>query len=107
MPEFRMTASIIYENPTMADLMKQGEQGIGALGLQKTETIIFQLNWNQRVLLTQLQRKGHILLFYQQENKVFYRRNVFGFYKVDNSGRVRGQKQNELDVMNASLGHPE
>jgi len=25
MPESRMTASIIYENPTMADLMKQGE----------------------------------------------------------------------------------
>ena len=78
MPEFRMTASIIYENPAMADLMKQGEKGVGALGLQKTETIIFKLNWNQRVLLTQLQRKGHILLFYQQENKVFYRRNVFG-----------------------------
>ena len=43
MPEFRMTASIIYENPTMADLMKQGEKGVGALGLQKTETIIFKL----------------------------------------------------------------
>ena len=28
-------------------------------------------------------------------------------YKVDNSGRVRGQKLNKLDVMNASFGHPE
>ena len=61
MPESRMTGSSIYENPTMADLMKQGEQGVGALGLQKTETIIFKLKWNQRVLLTQLQRKGHTL----------------------------------------------
>ena len=28
------------------------------------------------------------------------------FYKVDNSGKVRGQKLNELDVTNASFGHP-
>ena len=29
------------------------------------------------------------------------------FYKVDNNAKVRGQKLNELDVMNASFGHPE
>ena len=29
------------------------------------------------------------------------------FYKVDNIGKVRGQKLNELDVTNASFGHPE
>ena len=29
------------------------------------------------------------------------------FYKVDNSGKVRGQKLNEPDVMNASFGHAE
>jgi len=29
------------------------------------------------------------------------------FYKVDNSGKVRGRKVNELDIMNASFGHPE
>ena len=29
------------------------------------------------------------------------------FYKVDNSGKVRVQKLNELDVMKASFGHPE
>ena len=47
----------------MADLMKQGEKGVGAHGLQKTETIIiFKLIWNQGVLLAQLQRKGHTLL---------------------------------------------
>ena len=29
------------------------------------------------------------------------------FYNVDNSVKVRGQKLNELDLMNASFGHPE
>ena len=29
------------------------------------------------------------------------------FYKLDNSAKVRGQKLKELDVMNASFGHPE
>ena len=29
------------------------------------------------------------------------------FYNVDNSVKVRGQKLNEVDVMNASFGHPE
>ena len=29
------------------------------------------------------------------------------FYKVDNNAKVRGQKLNELDVMNAGVGHPE
>ena len=28
-------------------------------------------------------------------------------YKVDNNAKVRGQILNELDVMNASFGHPQ
>ena len=28
------------------------------------------------------------------------------FYKVDHNAKVRGQKLNEQDVMNASFGHP-
>ena len=75
MPESRMTASSIYENPTMADLMKQGEQGVGAHGLQKTETTIFKLIWNQGALLALFQRKGHTLLTILPAN---YRRNFFG-----------------------------
>ena len=69
MPEARMTATSIYENHTMADLTKQGEQGVGGHGLQKTETIIFKLIWNQGVLLAQLQLKGHTLLTILQATK--------------------------------------
>ena len=90
----------------MADLTKQGEQGVRAHGLKKTETIIFKLIWNQRVLWAQLQRKGHTLFIIPPATKYgrFQRRN---FYKVDNNAKVRGRKVDELDVMKASFGHPE
>ena len=39
MPESRMTASSIYENPTLADLMKQGSRALVLSGFRKQKRL--------------------------------------------------------------------
>ena len=81
--------------------MKLGEMGVGANGLHKTQSIIFKLIWNQRVLFAQSQETYSSYYSTSYKLRFFHPHGLTEFYKVDNNAKVNGQKLNELDAMKA------
>ena len=51
--------------------------------------------------------QGTCSSYYSTGDKIPIGGTSLELYKVDNNAKVRGQILNELDIMNASFGHPQ
>ena len=92
----------------MVDLTKQRGEGRWCPRASENRNDYLQVEMESESSVDAVATHGTYSSYYSTSEKRWF--SIGGtsleFYKVDNSGKVRSQKLNEPDVMNASFGHP-